>query len=89
MADDRVTHVRYVGLAVPDFERERVFLAQNWGLPEVALDADTAYFAAEGSREQFVFRLRKAAERRLDVLSLGVASDKPVTVPRSGCDSSE
>lgn len=78
MTDDRVTHVRYVGLAVPEFERERVFLTQNWGLPQVAIDEDTAYFAAAASREQFVFRLRKAAERRLDVLSLGVATDAAV-----------
>ncbi len=74
MADDGVTHVRYVGLAVPEFERERAFLVDQWGLPQIALDGDTACFAAEGSSEQFVFRLRKATERRLDVLSLAVAN---------------
>lgn len=78
MADERVTHIRYVGVAVPDFDRERTFLGEQWGLPQIAWDGDTAYFAAEGSREQFVFRLRKAAEKRLDVLSLAVADEAAV-----------
>lgn len=73
MAPDRVTHIRYVGLAVPDLDAERSFVSQQWGLPEVARDGHMAYFAAVGSREQFVFRLRKAAEKRLDVLSFAVA----------------
>jgi catechol 2,3-dioxygenase-like lactoylglutathione lyase family enzyme len=78
MTDDRVTHVRYVGLAVPDFAAECAFAGQRWGLPQVAQDGDTAYFAAEGSREQFVFRLRQAAEKRLDVLSFAVADEAAV-----------
>ncbi len=78
MADDRVTHIRYVGLAVPEFDRERTFLREQWGLPQVAWDGDTAYFAAESSREQFVFRLRQAAEKRLDVLSFAVADEAAV-----------
>jgi catechol 2,3-dioxygenase-like lactoylglutathione lyase family enzyme len=78
MSDDRVTHLRYVGLAVPDFAAERSFAGGIWGLPEVAQDADAAYFAAEGSREPFVFRLRKAAEKRLDILSFAVADDAAV-----------
>jgi len=78
MADDRVTHLRYVGLAVPDFDRERVFLSDQWGLPQVDWEGDTAYFAAEGSPEQFVFRLRQAAQKRLDVLSFAVADEAAV-----------
>ena len=78
MTDDRVTHIRYVGVAVPEFAAERAFVSQQWGLPEVAWDGDTAYFAAVGARERFVFRLRQATEKRLDVLSFAVADEAAV-----------
>jgi catechol 2,3-dioxygenase-like lactoylglutathione lyase family enzyme len=78
MSDDRVTHIRYVGVAVPDFETERSFISTIWGLPEVGKDADMAYFAAESSSNAYVFRLRHAAEKRLDVISLGMSSDAAV-----------
>ena len=66
--------MRHVGLAVPDFPAERAFVAGVWGLPEVGNDGATAYFAAAGSPEPYVFRLREAAEKRLDVISFAVGS---------------
>jgi catechol 2,3-dioxygenase-like lactoylglutathione lyase family enzyme len=73
MRDDRVISLRYVGLAVPDFASERAFIGSTWGLQEVATDGDMAYFAAQASPEAHVFRLRKAAERRLDVIAFAAA----------------
>ena len=35
MTDRLVSHLRYAALAVPDFERERDFFVQHWGLTEV------------------------------------------------------
>jgi len=75
MRDDRVISLRYVGLAVPDFASERAFVGNTWGLQEVAADAatETAYFAAAACSDAYVFRLRKSADRRLDVISFAVA----------------
>ncbi len=78
MSNDRITHMRYVALAVPELEIERSFVARSWGLQEVARDGDTAFFAAEGSREACIFRLRKAADKRMDVLAFAVANDAAV-----------
>ena len=32
----RVTEIRYVGYGVEDFDAERAFYTQDWGLEEVA-----------------------------------------------------
>jgi 2,3-dihydroxy-p-cumate/2,3-dihydroxybenzoate 3,4-dioxygenase len=72
MPDDQISNLRYVALAVPDFAAERAFVGTTWGLREIAADGDTAYFAAEASADAYVFRLRKADARRLDVISFAV-----------------
>jgi catechol 2,3-dioxygenase-like lactoylglutathione lyase family enzyme len=76
-ADD-IAYLRYVGVGVPDFSSERSWVARIWGLPEVALDGDTAYFAAASSPNAYVFRVRAAKERRLDVIAFAVASESAV-----------
>lgn len=73
-----ITHLRHVDLAVPDFEKQRTFYKDTWGLTEVGTDGDLSYFAAEGSPEQYIVRLRKDAEKRLDLISFG--SESPETV---------
>jgi catechol 2,3-dioxygenase-like lactoylglutathione lyase family enzyme len=78
MLNDQVTHMRYVALAVPDLDTERSFVSRTWGLQQVAQEGDTAFFAAEGSPEASIFRLRKAAEKRMDVLAFAVGSDAAV-----------
>jgi catechol 2,3-dioxygenase-like lactoylglutathione lyase family enzyme len=69
-----LTHLRHVDLAVPDYERQRDFYAGVWGLTTVADDTGIAFLAAEGSPEQYVIRLRRADEKRLDLISYGAAS---------------
>jgi catechol 2,3-dioxygenase-like lactoylglutathione lyase family enzyme len=69
-----VIGLRHVGLAVPDFEVERGFMGGAWGLKETSGGQDIAYLAAEGSSDPYVLRLRKAPERRLDVIAFA-ASD--------------
>jgi catechol 2,3-dioxygenase-like lactoylglutathione lyase family enzyme len=73
-AAHQVTRLRHVGLAAPNFEEERAFLTNVWGLREVGREGETAYFAAEGSPDAFVFRLRSADEKRMDVLAFGADS---------------
>jgi catechol 2,3-dioxygenase-like lactoylglutathione lyase family enzyme len=62
-----ISHVRYVALAVEDFATERNFLQHQWCLSEVFQDGETAYFAAYGSTEPFIIRLRQSADRRTDL----------------------
>jgi len=69
-----ITHLRHVDLAVPDFETQRTFYTDLWGLTEVGTDGGLSYLAAEGSPEQYVVRLRKAAEKRLDLIAFGMDS---------------
>jgi len=78
MSTDRVTHIRYVGVCVPNFKTERSFIADIWGLPQVAADGETAYFAAASSPNAYVYRLRSGPERRLDVIAFAAGSDAAV-----------
>ena len=78
MVEDAIVHLRYVGLAGPQFEIERSFIGTTWGLSEVAGDSDIAYFAAQGSPEAYVVRLRRAEEKRLDLLAFAVGNDAAV-----------
>ncbi|MEN3747426.1 VOC family protein [Sphingomonas sp. HF-S3] len=70
----RVTEIRYVGYAVTDFEAEHGFYRDVWGLKEVAEQDGMSYFATEGDGEHHVVRLRKADEKRVDVIALATDS---------------
>lgn len=69
-----ITHLRHVGFAMPQLEEQRAFYANDWGLTEVAAQDGVHYFAAEGSDEPYVIRLRKDDKKRADVVSFGTAS---------------
>jgi catechol 2,3-dioxygenase-like lactoylglutathione lyase family enzyme len=68
-----LTHLRHVDLAVPDYDTQRSFYTDTWGLREVGAERGLSYLAAEGSPEQYVIRLRRAAEKRLDLIAFGAA----------------
>jgi catechol 2,3-dioxygenase-like lactoylglutathione lyase family enzyme len=70
----RVTDIRHVGYGVVDFEAERRFYADTWGLAEVARDEDTAWFRAQGHEEPWVVRLRRSDANHLDVIALATGS---------------
>jgi catechol 2,3-dioxygenase-like lactoylglutathione lyase family enzyme len=78
MTDPRITKLRYIGLAGPDFATERSFLKDPWGLQETASDGELAYFRAEGSTESFVTRLRGAEKRGMDLIGFAVPSSAAV-----------
>ena len=78
MASSGVVALRHLALAVPDFEAERRFMGGAWGLKEVEAGAEMAHFAAEGSADPFVLRLRKADERRLDVIAFAATDEASV-----------
>jgi catechol 2,3-dioxygenase-like lactoylglutathione lyase family enzyme len=63
---------------VPDFEQQLDFYEGIWGLKRVDGEKDVAFLAAEGSSEQFVYRIRKADEKRLDLIAFGADSPEDV-----------
>ncbi|GAA0954827.1 VOC family protein [Actinocorallia libanotica] len=73
-----ITHLRHVDLAVPDFDGQRDFYAGVWGLTEVASDTGLSFLAAVGSPEQYIVRLRKDAEKRLDLVAFGAQTPADV-----------
>ena len=66
----RVTEIRYVGYGVADVAAERTFYADKWCLKEVAEQDGMTFFAAEGSEERYVVRLREDPANRIDVIAL-------------------
>ena len=73
MSTRLLTHLRHVDLAVPDYDKQLDSYSGVWGLTKVAEDSGISFLAAEGSPEPYVIRLRKAVEKRPDLVSYGAA----------------
>lgn len=78
MPGSLITHLRHVDLAIPDYDRQLDFYTTVWGLTKVAGDSGIAFLAAEGSPERYIIRLRKDADKRLDLVSFGASSEADV-----------
>jgi len=78
MTQRLITHLRHVDLAVPDFGKQLDFYTNTWGLTAEHSDSGLAFLAAEGSPEQYVVRLREATDKRIDLISFGVATPADV-----------
>src|SRR6516165_9073431 len=74
MTDRLITHLRHIDLAVPDHDKQLDFFTGVWGLKAEHTDTGLTFLAAEGSPEQYVVRLRQAADKRIDLLAFGAAS---------------
>ncbi len=86
----RVTEIRYVGYAVTDFDAEKRFYEDVWGLEPVPSNDGLAWFKAQGHDEHHVVRLRPAEENRIDVIALSAESRADVdalhaNVQAAGC----
>src|SRR3954466_12998557 len=79
-----ITHLRHVDLAVTDYETQRTFYKDTWGLTEVGTDGNLSYLAAEGSPEQYVIRLRQSDDKRLDLISFGAEGPEAVDALAAG-----
>ncbi|WP_039387920.1 VOC family protein [Novosphingobium sp. MBES04] len=66
----RVTEIRYVGYGVENFDAERAFYKDDWGLVEVDATADMAWFKTHGHDEHHVVRLHKAEVNHIEVIAL-------------------
>ena len=80
MSDSLITHLRHVDLAVPDYAKQVEFYRDHWGLTEVGRESDLTYFAAEGSPEQYVIRVRASSDKRIDLVSFGAKDRADVDV---------
>lgn len=76
----RVTDIRYVGYGVADFEAERRFYAETWGLEEVAAKDNMAWLRSQGDDEHHVVRLRASDSNHLDLIVLAADSREDVAV---------
>jgi hypothetical protein len=86
----RVTEIRYVGYGVTEFDAERAFYAEKWGLLEVAAESDRVWLRAQGHDEPFVVCLRRSDANHVDVISLATATRADVDalhdkVAAAGC----
>jgi catechol 2,3-dioxygenase-like lactoylglutathione lyase family enzyme len=78
MTDRLLTHLRHVDLAVPDFDKQLDFYTTMWGLTPEVTDSGIAFLAAAGSPEQYAVRLRRADEKRLDLIAFGAGTPSDV-----------
>ncbi len=70
-----ITHARYVALSTSDFAETLAFYEGVWGLYQVAGDSEVAFLGTVGSPEPFVLRIRRADERRTDLIAFA-ATDR-------------
>src|SRR3954452_14068465 len=73
-----ITHLRHVDLAGPDYDTQLDLYTHQWGLTPEHSDSGITFLAAEGSREQSIVRLRKDADKRIDLLAFGAANPTDV-----------
>jgi catechol 2,3-dioxygenase-like lactoylglutathione lyase family enzyme len=70
----RITHVRHVGMAVPNFNDSIEFYRTTWGLELVAEDDGLAFFGTPAHPEHYILRIRRDGDKRLDLISFAVDS---------------
>jgi catechol 2,3-dioxygenase-like lactoylglutathione lyase family enzyme len=71
MPERLITHLRHVDMAVPDFDKQLDFYRYVWGLTQIDGDSGIAFLAAEGSPENYIIRLRRDPDKRLDLVAFG------------------
>ena len=86
----RVTDIRSIAYGVANFAAERDFYAQDWGLEEVGSADGMAWFAAAGSSEHHVVRLRQSDCNHVDLISFATDTEADVgalfaRVQAAGC----
>ena len=74
----RVTEIRYVGYGVEDFDTERKFYADDWGLVEIEAKDDMAWFKTHGHDEHHVVRLHRSHTNCVEVIALAADSREDV-----------
>lgn len=73
-----ITRLRHVALGMPNFTETVDFYRSKWGLELVAEDTDVAFFGTVGHRENYVLRIRRALEKRIDLIAFAVTAEHDV-----------
>jgi len=73
-----ITHLRHVGIGVPDYGKALEFYKNLWGLQPVADDSGVTFFATPADPEQYILRVRQDQDKRLDLIAFGVNSPEEV-----------
>ncbi|WP_227076354.1 VOC family protein [Acidocella sp. KAb 2-4] len=73
-AQSPITGLRYIALAMPNFDESLEFYTTLWGLEQVSAGDGVAYLGSPVDPAQYILRLRKAEAKRLDVVGLAAAS---------------
>ena len=76
-----ISGLRSVGLAVPNYEESLAFYTSVWGLEVVAEDGGISFLGTVADPEQYVIRLRRSPDKRLDVVAFAV--EDAATVDRA------
>ncbi len=74
MSNRLLTHLRHVDLAVPDYDKQLDFYARRLGPDQGRRGLRHLLPRRRGLPEQYVVRLRKADEKRLNLVSYGAAA---------------
>jgi catechol 2,3-dioxygenase-like lactoylglutathione lyase family enzyme len=74
----KVTHLRSAAIGVQDYEKQVSFYEDTWRLKKTESEPGVSYFAAEGSPEQYIVRVRKSDVNRVDFLAFGVPDAEAV-----------
>ena len=69
-----ITHVRHVGIAVPNFNESVEFYRHVWGLDLIAKDGGLAFLGTPAHPEHYILRVREDSEKRLDLIAFAVDS---------------
>ncbi len=77
-APHRITHVRYVGLGVPDLADQLEFYRDDWGLIERENADGLAFLGAVSATDPYILRLRQTESTRVDVVSFAVRTPEDV-----------
>jgi catechol 2,3-dioxygenase-like lactoylglutathione lyase family enzyme len=69
-----ITHLRHVGIAVPDYNAAVEFYTNIWGLVPVANDSGVTFFGTPADPENFILRVREDKKKYLDLIAFGAES---------------
>lgn len=67
-----ITHLRYVAIATPEFERSKAFFTEVWGLRDGGTAPDGYAFLQTQSDEPFQLALIRGAERKVVRIAFGL-----------------
>jgi catechol 2,3-dioxygenase-like lactoylglutathione lyase family enzyme len=81
-----ITHLRYVAIATPQFERSKAFFTEAWGLRDTGSALDGRAFLQTQLDEPFQLALVPGPERRIDRIAFGLATRRDVDAAARALD---